>query len=98
MLFFWESSSPPGADGDRTVINLHLNRNAPARPRQIVDFDLPNDAKVSAEPGAARDGRVGGITIHATRSADRPGAYTPLRLDNGEGETDVPAFCDSKGL
>ena len=66
----------PAADGDRTVIAMHLNLNNPAFSGQSIDFGLSRDAKVIAEPGGTRDGKVAGLSVRATRLADKPGTYS----------------------
>src|SRR5204862_2648405 len=63
------------ADGGRTVVQLHLNRNALSFAGQMIDFGVPRDAKVVAEPGTVRQGKVGGLTVRATPSVDKRGAY-----------------------
>jgi hypothetical protein len=76
----------PGTDGDRTVIALHLNRNAPAWSGKTIDFGPPQDSLVIAEPGKTREGTVAGIVVRATRRSDPAGGYV-LQLTGGQGET-----------
>jgi thiol-disulfide isomerase/thioredoxin len=76
----------PAADGDRTVVAMHLNLDIPAWSGQGIDFGLPRDAKVIAEPGAARDGKVAGLAVRATRLADKPGAYS-VRFTSSDGQS-----------
>jgi hypothetical protein len=62
------------ADGDRTVVAMHLNLDVTAFSGQTIDFGLGRDAKVIAEPGASREGKVGGLAVRATRLVDKPGS------------------------
>lgn len=70
------------ADGDRTVVQLHLNRNVSSFAVQMIDFDAPRDAKVIAEPGRVRQGKVGGLAVSATPSAGKRGTYI-VQLGSG---------------
>jgi len=56
---------------------MHLNLNVPAFSGQSIDFGLSRDAKVIAERGASRYGKVAGLTVHATSLADKS-AYSVL--------------------
>jgi hypothetical protein len=67
----------PAADGDRTVVAMHLNLDITAWSGQGIDFGLPRDAKVIAEPGAARDGKVAGAQ-HAALCRHRSEGHRPL--------------------
>jgi hypothetical protein len=83
----------PAADGDRTVVALHLNRDAPAWSGKMIDFGPPQDSLVIAEPGKTREGTVAGVLVRATRSSDPAGGYV-LQLTSGQGEA-VPAVVTS---
>jgi thiol-disulfide isomerase/thioredoxin len=74
------------ADGDRTVVQLHLNRNVESFVGQTVDFGQPRDAKVIAEPGAVRHGKVGGLAVTASHADGKPGAYT-VQLSGGANQS-----------
>ena len=74
------------ADGDRNVVELHLNRNVSSFSRQRIDFGAPRDAKVIAEPGTVRQGRVGGLTVSATPSGGKRGAYM-VQLGSGANQS-----------
>src|SRR5262249_54065755 len=76
-LLFFIALRLPAADGDRTVVPMHLNLNVPAFSGQSIDFGLSRDAKVIAERGASRYGKVAGLTVHATSLADKS-AYSVL--------------------
>jgi thiol-disulfide isomerase/thioredoxin len=75
-LLFLTALRVTAADGDRTVVAMHLNLDVTAFSGQTIDFGLPRDVKVIAEPGATREGKVGGLTVRATHLADKPGAYS----------------------
>ena len=70
------------ADGDRTAVPLHLNRNVSSFSGQRIDFGAPRDAKVIAGPGTVRQGKVGGLMVSATPSAARRNGYT-VQLGSG---------------
>ena len=74
------------ADGDRTVVQLHLNRNVSSFAGQMIDFGAPRDAKIVAEPGTVRQGKVGGLTVSATPSAGKRGAYM-VQLGSGANQS-----------
>ena len=74
------------ADGDRTVVKLHIVRGVPAWSGTIVDFKLAADEKQIAKPGAARDGSVPRATIHAVPSVEQPGSYRITVKANEGGE------------
>jgi hypothetical protein len=74
-----------GADGYRTVVQLHLNRDVPAWSDMMVDFGSPQDAKVIAQPGQTRVGSVAGVVVRATPSSQNPGGYV-LQLQTPKGE------------
>jgi len=62
------------ADGDRTVIKLHIVRDVLVSSGNIVDFNLAGE-KMIAKPGTGPDGQVPGATVHAIPIADQPGSY-----------------------
>ena len=84
LLIIVLASAAPllAADGDRTAVELHLNRNVPSFLGQVIDFGPPRDAKVIAEYGTVRQGKVGGLTVTATPSAEKRGAYM-VQLGSG---------------
>jgi hypothetical protein len=70
------------ADGDRTVVQLHLNRNVASFAGQMIDFGPPPDAKVVADPGTVRQRKVGGLTVSATPTPGKRGTYI-VQLSGG---------------
>jgi thiol-disulfide isomerase/thioredoxin len=84
IILFSSAALLFAADGDRTVVELHLNRNVSSFVGQAIDFGAPRDARVIAEPGTVRQGRVGGLAVTATPRADNPGRYL-VHLKSGKG-------------
>jgi thiol-disulfide isomerase/thioredoxin len=84
-LLLAASLGMPGADGDRTVVALHLNRDVLAWSGMGVDFGAPQDAKIIAEPGSTRVGSVAGVVVRATPSVGKAGSYA-VELKSPQGE------------
>jgi hypothetical protein len=63
------------ADGDRTVVKLHIVRGVPAWSGSGVDFGLAQGETVIAKPGTERDGKAPRATVRAVPVAEQPGAY-----------------------
>jgi len=64
-----------GADGDRTIVHLHLNRNVAAWSGMTIDFGQTRDETVIAAPGTVRTGNAPGATVSAGPISEKPGSY-----------------------
>jgi len=95
-LLFAATLPLDAADGDRTVVKLHLNLNVPAWSGWSVDFGEPKDAAVIAEAGTTREGKVGGVAVSATRRQDGEGYLLHLKSRDGEASAVVTAAASAR--
>jgi thiol-disulfide isomerase/thioredoxin len=83
-----------GADGDRSIVHLQLNRNVPAWSGMTVDFSQTRDETLIAAPGTVRTGKAPGALVSAQTIAEKPGWYR-LEIRSGEGDPVVVVLAPS---
>jgi thiol-disulfide isomerase/thioredoxin len=83
------------ADGDRTVVHLHLNKDVAASSGMMIDFGQARNETVIAAPGTFRAGKAPGATVRATPVAETPGSYK-IEIWSGGGDPVVVTLAPSK--
>ena len=83
------------ADGDRTIVHLHINRNVAAFSGMTIDFGQTRDEAVIAAPGTVRTGKAPGATVSAEPIAEKPGSYR-LEIRSSDGDPVVAALAPSE--
>ena len=85
------------ADGDRTIVHLHLNKNVAAWSGMMIDFGQARGETVIAAPGTFRTGKAPGATVRAEPIADKPGSYK-LEIRSAGGDPVVVTLPPSEAV
>src|ERR1700722_12276780 len=85
------------ADGDRTIVRMHINRDVAAWSGMTIDFGQTRENNVIAAPASVRMGKAPGATVRAEPIADKPGSYR-LEIRSSAGDPVVVALAPSEGV